>query len=244
MSYLITIPAYNEEEIIENTIHQVRDYLEKEFSHLLSEGAIVLCVAINGSNDGTQKIIEGCQKEIPYLKFTLTPQKGRGIALDNTWIQAIEDVLIYIDGDLAYSLEDLGNMIRAHESNSYDLVVASRRVAGSIVKRHWVRTVLTEGYNRIIKLLFLNYFSDAQAGCKSIRRNVYLDLRSKVNIYRGWFFDTALLIYAEKCGYRINDLKITCIDNRRWRLAIIGTVVYFLHRLIILRLRTLIHGYK
>ncbi|MDP3661741.1 MAG: glycosyltransferase [bacterium] len=243
-SYLITIPAYNEARIITDTLLKVSAYLEQEFPHLIASNMLVLSVAINGSTDKTEEMVIGCQKRISYLAYTITSHKGRGAALDNTWSRATESILLYIDSDLAYSLNDLGNMIRAYEANEdYDLVVASRRVHGSVVKRPLVRVVLTEGYNWFIKFLFFNRFSDAQAGCKSIKRSVYVVLREGVSIYDGWFFDTALLLYAEKRGYKIKDLKITCIDNRKWRLAIVGTILYFVHKLIVLRLKTLIRGY-
>ena len=245
MTYLVTIPAYNEAGIIGHTLEEVSSFLEKTFPNLIQENQIKICVAINGSTDETEEIVKQFRSKIPYITYTVTIEKGRGAALSNTWKDAAEDILLYIDSDLAYSLDDLKSMISAYKENSdCDLAVASRRVKGSIVVRSPVRTVLTEGYNCLIKLLFLNKFTDAQSGCKSIRRTVYRELRDKVCIYKGWFFDTALLIYAEKRGYVIQDLRITCIDNRKWRLSIFRTVLYFLRRLMALRVKTWFVGYR
>lgn len=244
-TFLVTLPVFNEQEIIETTINKVSQYLTKNYGSLIQEKKLRLCVAINGSNDQTEDIVMRLEEFMPFLSHTTTTKKGRGAALDVTWSLAAEDVLIYIDADLAYDLSDLGKLIdsyRAHEE--YDLVVASRRISGSVVKRSPVRTLLTEGYNRIIKLLFFNRFTDAQAGCKSIRKVAYLAIRDAIKKHDGWFFDTALLLYAEKRGYLIQDVSITCIDNRKWRLNIAGTVLYFLRNLLLLRIETLLKGWS
>src|SRR5882724_1375781 len=114
MSYLVTIPAYNEAEIIESTLTKVSEYLEKHFPDLIKRKQLRICVAINGSSDGTEKIVAAYMDKIAYISYTITSEKGRGIALDNTWKDAPENILMYIDSDLAYSLDDLGSMIDSY----------------------------------------------------------------------------------------------------------------------------------
>lgn len=239
-SFLITLPAYNQESVIFETITKISDYLAKNYKALLDQKKINLCVAVNGTTDNTVSIIKMMQQKIDYLSFTESNKSGRGQALDKTWSKSKEDILIYIDSDLAYSLSDLGSLLNSYlNREEFDLVCASRRLKGSCVKRSLVRKILTEGYNTIIKLLFYNRFTDAQAGCKSITRRCYQNLRGHLQGYDGWFWDTALLLYAEKSGMKIKDIEITCIDNRPWRLKIIGTVLYFLKHLFKLRFKTL-----
>lgn len=245
-TFLVTMPAYNEGEIIRHNVLKVHDYLQKNYRKLLEKNRVKLCIAINGSTDNTENEVRKLQREISYLTYTITKEKGRGGSLDNSWKGASEDVFLYIDSDLAYDLNDLGSMLDSYIANeNFDMVVASRRLAGSIVKRKsFVRKILTEGYNRLIRFLFLNSFTDAQAGCKSITREAYLKHREKIEKHRGWFFDTALLLYAEKSGMKIKDIVITCVDNREWRLKIVTTVLYFMKELAILRLKTLIWGFQ
>ncbi|MFH1457093.1 MAG: glycosyltransferase [Patescibacteria group bacterium] len=244
-SFLLTLPAYNEDKIINKNLLKIDFYLKKNFFNLINSNKIRLCVALNGTDDNTELCVKKLQRNISYLTYTVTKEKGRGIALDNTWKNAKEDVFLYIDSDLAYDLRDLGKMIREHQKNeSPDLAVASRRLKESIVKRSIVRKILTEGYNRLINFLFNNSFTDAQAGCKSIKRTVYLRIRKNINMYKGWFFDTAMLLYAEKNYYKIKDLPITCIDNRKWRLKIFKTVFYFCKRIFLLRIKTFLYKWK
>ncbi|MEA1929483.1 MAG: glycosyltransferase [Patescibacteria group bacterium] len=223
--FLVTLPALNEERIIQENILTVSDYLEKNYNSLLQDGQIKICVAVNGSTDNTEEIVRNLRARIPHLNYSLTKKPGRGRALDNTWGDAPEDVFLYIDSDLAYDLSDLGSMLDSYiMDKNFDMVVASRRVRGSIVKRNLVRKILTEGYNYLIKILFFNSFTDAQAGCKSITKIAYLEIRDKINIYDGWFFDTALLLYVEKNGLKIKDIAITCTDNRRSRMKFVRFV--------------------
>ncbi len=245
LRFLITIPALNEELVIESTIRKVIDYLETNFGNQFLKNQIRICIAINGSTDRTKEIVTKLEKEFKCLSYKDFKIPGRGNALYNTWKDADEDVFLYTDSDLAYSIEDIGNTINYYLSKGgYDLVVASRRIKGSYVVRHPLRRFITEFYNVLIKSLFFNSFTDAQAGHKSIKKVVYMDLNEKLKNYPGWFFDTALLLYAEKRKFKIKDQKITCIDNRQWRLRLFYTIAYFTNNLIKLRIKTLFFGFK
>lgn len=243
-SFLLTLPALNEEKIIGETLLKVHEYLTHKFNDLIRTNRLRCCVAINGTTDGTESAVMRTMSLIPYLSYTVTKEPGRGGALLNTWKGAREDVLMYIDSDLAYQLDDIGSMIASHLSGeNYDLVVASRRIPGSFVLRHPLRKILTEGYNRLVKILFQNSFTDAQAGCKSIKTKVFQALSPMLSSHTGWFFDTAMLLYAEKNNAKIKDIRVTYIDNRKWRLKIVGTIMYFLKNLFFLRVKTLLRGY-
>jgi glycosyltransferase involved in cell wall biosynthesis len=214
--YLITLPALNEEMTIEKTLYKIAEYLEANYKHLLNEKRISLCVAINGSTDNTRSIVEKNMTHINFLRYTFFETPGRGNALYNTWKDAEEDIFIYTDSDLAYSVHDLGGMLDSYEQKeNYDMVVGSRRVNDSVVIRHPLRKFLTEGYNILTYSLFAHQFTDAQAGHKSITKKAFARISENVKNYKGWFFDTALLLYAEKKGFKIKDLKITCVDNRK-----------------------------
>lgn len=244
-SFLLTLPVFNEEKIIGKTLIDAHQYLTREFSDLINAGRLKCCVAINGTTDKTEQIVTKIISAIPYFTYTVTKKRGRGIALFNTWRNATEDIFLYTDSDLAYSLEDIGSMIKYHLSNeNYDLVVASRRLKDSFVKRHFLRKIITEFYNYLIKLLFWNSFTDAQAGCKSITNIAFSSIKGNMSVYPGFFFDTALLLYAEKNKEKIKDIAITCIDNRRWRLNIIITIMYFLKNIFMLRIKTFLYTWN
>jgi glycosyltransferase involved in cell wall biosynthesis len=244
-TFLITLPALNEEKVIKENLNRIIFFINKTFPNLVAEDRIKYCVAINGSTDRTKDIVVAMQEKNNNIRFTFTSEAGRGRALYNTWNIAQEDVLIYTDSDLAYQVEDIASILYSYlDKENFDMVVGSRRLPGSKVIRDPLRKFLTEGYNIFLKILFFNKFTDAQAGHKSIVRKTYLELNSLIKNYDGWFFDTALLLYCEKNGFKIKDICITCIDNRKWRLKLINTVCYFLINSIFLRIKTLFLGWK
>jgi len=57
------------------------------------------------------------------------------------------------------------------------------------------------------------HFSDAQCGFKALTRKAARHLLPLVE-GTGWFFDTELLVMAEKLGYRIFDLPVRWVENR------------------------------
>jgi putative flippase GtrA len=67
-------------------------------------------------------------------------------------------------------------------------------------------------------------FSDAQCGFKAIRRD---QARALLPLTRdtGWFFDTELLVLAERAGLRIHEVPVDWIDDLDSRVDIIATAL-------------------
>jgi putative flippase GtrA len=67
-------------------------------------------------------------------------------------------------------------------------------------------------------------FSDAQCGFKAIRREVAQQLLPLVED-SGWFFDTELLVLAERAGLRIAEVPVDWIDDPDSRVDIVATAL-------------------
>ncbi len=230
MKVLLVFPAYNKGSIIAGTIRRVSEYISRS---RFDGVEIHLLIADNGSTDDTPEVSrEICSRNqnVSYLRID---KKGRGFALKKSWSVLGYDVYFYMDSDLPYNLSVISDVIDAFRAGE-NIVVASRFANGSIVQRHWVRKFLTQGYRLLLKILFWNHFNDAQAGCKAISKEVRDEILPFLKD-GGWFFDTRLLILAERHGYQIKELSIVCIDPRQWRLKIISTVLYFFFKSIQLR---------
>ena len=67
-------------------------------------------------------------------------------------------------------------------------------------------------------------FSDAQCGFKAIRRD---QARALLPLTQdtGWFFDTELLVLAERAGLRIHEIPVDWIDDLDSRVDIIATAL-------------------
>jgi glycosyltransferase involved in cell wall biosynthesis len=200
----VVIPVYNEEHDLPRSIPTLRDFLKSDaFPY---EWRIV--IADNASTDSTPEVGSRLQEENPAeVVYVRIERKGRGYALKRTWSESAADVMSYMDVDLSTGISAFPALVRAIAEDGYGVATGTRLHRRSKVERSLQRTVLSRGYNTIIKAAFWTKFSDAQCGFKAISREVAQRVLPMVED-NNWFFDTELLILAEKMGYRIKDIPV------------------------------------
>jgi putative flippase GtrA len=150
--------------------------------------------------------------------------KGRGIALRTAWLTSPADVMAYMDVDLSTDLRGLLRRVAPLLSGHSDLAIGTRLAHGSRVVRGPKREVISRGYNRILRAVLRAKFSDAQCGFKAVRRDVLSDLMADV-VDQGWFFDTELLVLAQRRGLRIHEVPVDWVDDPDSRVDIVHTAL-------------------
>src|SRR5205823_12000396 len=105
-----------------------------------------------------------------------------------------------------------------------DLAIGSRLARGSHVVRGPKRAVMSRCYNLVLRSTLAARFSDAQCGFKAIRRDVARRLLPMVQD-TGWFFDTEMLVLAEKAGLRIHEVPVDWVDDPDSRVDIVATAL-------------------
>lgn len=204
----VVIPVYNEEKELETSVTTLSEYLTKN----LRDYTWFITVADNASTDATREIAGKLAKKNKHVQVVHLPQKGRGRAVKHVWSESQTDIVAYMDVDLSTDLKHFSNLISALH-RGYDVAVGSRNARGSrVYGRGMLRTITSKGYIMLIKLFFLVHFSDAQCGFKAVSRRIVQDILPHIQD-TGWFFDTELLLLAEKSGYRIYEEPVTWIDN-------------------------------
>jgi putative flippase GtrA len=151
-------------------------------------------------------------------------RKGRGRALRTVWTQSEADVVAYMDVDLATDLRALLPLVAPLFSGHSDVAIGSRLAHGATVERGTKREFISRTYNLILKAALRNRFSDAQCGFKAIRADVARRLLPMVQD-TGWFFDTELLVLAERAGLRIHEVPVDWVDDPDSRVDIVSTAV-------------------
>lgn len=208
ISLNIVIPVYNEERELKDSILTLVRYCQ---IHLKDIDWIVTVVD-NASLDQTYEIAQKLEHEFSCVKAVHLAQKGRGRAVKYVWSHSKQDILSYMDVDLSSDLKHFPPLVHAL-ARGYDVAIGSRNVAGArVYGRSLLRTITSKGYIFLIKLFFWVHFSDAQCGFKAVTRKVVDTLMPRV-VDNEWFFDTELLILAEKTGYRIYEEPVTWTDN-------------------------------
>jgi putative flippase GtrA len=109
-------------------------------------------------------------------------------------------------------------------SGHSDLAIGTRLGRGSRVVRGAKRELISRTYNLILRGTLATGFSDAQCGFKAIRADVAAQLLPLVQD-TGWFFDTELLVLAERSGLRIHEVPVDWVDDPDSRVDIVSTAV-------------------
>lgn len=229
MQVEVTIPVYNEEADLSRSIHTLVEFLAGVRS--FKSGIVI---ADNASTDRTWEIATELTKKFPNVTAVHIDQKGRGRALKTVWSASKADVVSYMDVDLSTNIKFFPLLIHGI-SLGYDLAVGSRLLQASQTRRCLKREVISRGYNLLVKAMFLNRFSDAQCGFKAIRREVAQRLLPHIQ-NNNWFFDTELMLLAEKHGFKIFEVPVEWIEDLDTRVNIIRTAAEDLKGLLRMRL--------
>jgi putative flippase GtrA len=86
------------------------------------------------------------------------------------------------------------------------------------------REFISRSYNFLLHRYLGVSFSDAQCGFKAMRREVAERVLPHVHD-TGWFFDTELLVIAERAGLRIHEVPVDWIDDSDSSVDIAGTAI-------------------
>jgi glycosyltransferase involved in cell wall biosynthesis len=204
----IVIPVYNEEKELAQSIGTLRDYLTTN----LTDFTWHITIADNASKDKTLSIAKRLSKKCPEVSYVHLPQKGRGRAVKHVWSLDRADIEAYMDVDLSTDLKHVPPLVQSL-TRGYDIAIGTRNANGSrVYGRSNLRNMTSKIYILLIKLFFWVHFSDAQCGFKAVTRRVVNDIIPHIEDNE-WFFDTELLVVAEKMGYRIYEEPVTWIDN-------------------------------
>ena len=212
------IPVYNEEHVLTQSVETLRAFLA---DHLAPHRWRIL-VADNASTDNTlkvaQQLAERYSGEVAWLHLDL---KGRGRALRQAWTTSDADILSYMDVDLSTELEAYPLLVQSI-INGYDIAIGSRLSRESQTTRSPRREFISRVYNLMIKLSHFSRITDAQCGFKAISREAALALVPLVQ-NQEWFFDTELLLLAEKRGYTIKEIPVKWVEDPDSRVNIAKT---------------------
>jgi glycosyltransferase involved in cell wall biosynthesis len=213
----VVIPVLNEAHVLETSVATVRSFLEASFAHRWR-----VVIVDNGSTDGTGDIAARLAATHEDVAFYHLAKRGRGSALLHAWSRSTADVVCYTDVDLSTELAALPKIVDAILVEGYDVATGSRLMRESQTQRSFKREMISRAYNVLVKTVLLTSFSDAQCGFKAVSRRVVQRVVPEIRD-RGWFFDTELLVLAEKWGYRIKDVPVLWIEDDDSRVRIVRT---------------------
>jgi putative flippase GtrA len=215
----ITIPVYNEERDLGPAVRRLHKYLNTDFPF-----SAQITIADNASTDGTAAQALRLAAQLPGVRLIRLSEKGRGRALAASWLTSDAHVVAYMDVDLSTDLSALLPLIAPVISGHSDVSIGSRLVRGARVVRSTKRELISRCYNMLLRVVLGVGFKDAQCGFKAVRADVARRLVPTVE-NRSWFFDTELLVQAERAGLRVHELPVDWTEDPDSRVDIMATAI-------------------
>ncbi|MGW7663623.1 glycosyltransferase [Streptomyces sp. NPDC054756] len=215
----VVVPVHNEQADLERSVRRLHAHLRETFPYPFR-----ITVADNASTDATPAIAARLAAELPETEWLRLAEKGRGRALHTAWSRSRAPVLAYLDVDLSTDLAALLPLVAPLISGHSDIAIGTRLARGSRVVRGPRREVISRCYNVLLRSTLAVGFSDAQCGFKAVRRDVAERLLPLVQD-SGWFFDTEMLVIAERAGLRIHEVPVDWVDDPDSRVDIWSTAL-------------------
>ena len=201
----VVLPAFDEEATIESTVRRTVAACESFLP------AFEVLVAEDGCSDRTPEIAARLAREHSQVRHVHGEERlGRGRALCRAFREADGEVLVYFDTDLATDLCHLETLVGSVRSGEYDVATGSRLLPDSEADRPRSRAVASRVYNGLVRIGLRSGLRDHQCGFKAFDREVLLSLLPEVEDDH-WFWDTEVLVRAQRRGYRVGELPV------RWR---------------------------
>jgi glycosyltransferase involved in cell wall biosynthesis len=215
----IVVPVYNEELVLARSVRRLHAYLHERFPFSWR-----ILIVDNASTDGTLAVAERLSRELPLVDAMQVRAKGRGRALRAAWIGSPAQVVCYMDVDLSTDLRALLPLVAPLLSGHSDVAIGSRLAHGAQVIRGPKRELISRAYNRLLHATLKARFSDAQCGFKALRAETARELLTEVTSEE-WFFDTELLVQAQRRRLRIHEVPVDWVEDPDSRVELLPTVL-------------------
>jgi len=215
----VVIPVHNEEAAIDASVRRLHAYLRDHFPFTSQ-----ITIVDNASTDTTLEVAERLERDLDGVRTLHLDRKGRGLALKAAWSTSSSPVVAYMDVDLSTGLDALLPLVAPLVSGHSDVAIGSRLAPGSSVARGPRREVISRTYNLMLRTIFATQVRDSQCGFKAIRSDVARRLLPAVTD-DGWFFDTELVLIAERNGLRIHQVPVDWVDDADTRVRIVRTSI-------------------
>ena len=195
-TFTIIVPAYNEEENVENVLGQVCSFISSNGFNWK------LIVSVDG-NDRTEEIVLSYSREFPFVSISKSQNRGgKGAAVKRVLDELDSEYVILMDADNSISFETIVGNLDLLEN--YDCLVFSRYFNHN--KIPYVRRLLSSGLNVLVKASLGIRIRDTQSGYKVFKTQHFLRAMNKVGVTNA-FFDISLFWYLILENVKIKEVE-------------------------------------
>jgi glycosyltransferase AglD len=202
-----------------------------------------IIIAEDGSSDVLNHSVQDFLRRNREVSYIHSDRKlGRGRAIKNAVKKMLgdamrEDIVGYMDIDLATDIRSTREMLAAFDEGDYDVVVGSRYAGGMDGKgRTQKRLAFSLVFNLLVRSLLGSKVLDHQCGFKFFR---YDFLRKYADMAQDdlWFWDTEILVLAQRDRKSVLELPVKYNEAKRSTVKLFGDTASMLENIIRLLIR-------
>ena len=204
MKLSIVIPAYNEENDIENTIIRASDYFLKQALDY------EIIVVDDGSKDRTVEKVRNLLGKYTNLRLLKnSSNRGKGSAVRLGMLQGAGDYLLFMDADLSTPLIEFIKFIPEIQAGA-DIIIGTRKKKGANItmRQPILREYMGKVFTWVSNILLGCAVSDYTCGFKIFSRQAAKNIFSRQRI-EGWGFDSEIIFLAGKNKYNIKEIPVS-----------------------------------
>ena len=218
MHLSVVIPAYNEENRIEECLRRVTAFLD------LKGRPYEVIVSSDGSTDGTDRLLRAFAQAHPEARVGLVVSnrnRGKGASVRKGVLASSGAYVLVTDADLSAPIKESDKLISALEDGC-DVAIGSRalRSPGADVQQSFKRRLSGRIFNAFVRLLVLPDFKGTQCGFKCFDQAAAKKLFGMQKL-DGFSFDVEILYLAKKSGLRVKEVPVM------WRQGVDTKVRFF-----------------
>ncbi|MFC2172139.1 dolichyl-phosphate beta-glucosyltransferase [Acidobacteriota bacterium] len=232
----VIIPAYNEEQRIEECVRSTVEYLENQ------KLSFEVLVVDDGSRDRTPEICTGIH---PAVTTLINDQnQGKGYSVKRGMLAARGEHVLFFDADLSTPIEEIGKLWKWFEKG-FDIVIGSRSLPDSdiAIRQPWHRELMGKIFNLLVRVLVVPGITDTQCGFKCFSRPAVDVIFPRQTIHR-WGFDPEILFIARKHGFKIKDIPVRWLNRSESRVSPVQASLRMFTDLFRVRLQNVTGKYK
>jgi len=205
----VTLPCYDDTLFLPKAV----DVLEQVTPSV--ESSFVLVIAEDGS-DSSEVVEKLASKYGNISYFHNSKRLGRGRALREAWRNVDAEIYLFMDVDMStdlFQMNAFSELVNRVRKTGFDIATGSRYHPKSKTYRPIIRWFASVTYNKIVRVLFGSKISDHQCGFKAFSANLIEKLSDAVRS-SSWFWDTEILVIAQKKGLRVTEIPVFWVEMK------------------------------
>lgn len=230
MKLVVLVPAFNEEENIENTIRSIP-------KKIFGIDEVKVLVVDDGSTDNTMdKAMNGGA----YRVVSHTTNTGVGAAFMTGIRNAISmnaDILVAVDADSQFDSNQIPELILPILNNQADVVIGSRFKEGKPKNIPRIKYLGNMIFTRIVSGLVQQKFTDTQTGFRAYSKKALLN----ISVVNDFTYTQEVLIDLKFKGLQITEVPITVKYDDKRKSRVVKNIYSYSSKVLAIITRTLVY---